>query len=319
MADHRDPRYNLALKSISRVRKFVLIFSSGALNMISTDAQSFHSEISALNYTNVDYHPYWSQISLYEPPPVPNDGGDGGNIIYVPTTVWSSGGASTASCSNAPCTLVIPPSPLHSTSTITWPALTTTLLVSKGGVISTTTTTITIAPFTITAIPFWPVTVYPTDPASATFSPVQSVMPPSFVITLPGSIATFPPTPFPVYSSGTPVSSLSSSTSTGAYASLFFPTSHGVTVQPQPTISISLPTPTPIVKTIPATTTTFSSTAITYPPSTTTSTPVVGILTYTSAKPTSTCSGPFCGWYFCEIFGTNTSSYFFSRRLQIGH
>ena len=58
MPDRRDPRYNLALKSISRVRKFVLIFSSGALNVISTDAQSFHSETSALNYTNVDYHPY---------------------------------------------------------------------------------------------------------------------------------------------------------------------------------------------------------------------------------------------------------------------
>ena len=41
MPDRRDPRYNLALKSISRVRKFVLIFSSGALNVISTELKAF--------------------------------------------------------------------------------------------------------------------------------------------------------------------------------------------------------------------------------------------------------------------------------------
>lgn len=37
------------------------LITIGALNMINSDAGDSHTEISALDYTNVDYHPYWSQ------------------------------------------------------------------------------------------------------------------------------------------------------------------------------------------------------------------------------------------------------------------
>ncbi|KAK4141196.1 pectate lyase superfamily protein-domain-containing protein [Dichotomopilus funicola] len=262
------------------------LITIGALKMISSDAGDAHTDISALDYTNVDYHPYWSQVSLFEPPSVPDDGGEGGNVIYVPTTIWAPGGAATASCI-PPCTLVLPPSLLGSTTTISWPPLVTTLLSSAaGGTIRTITTTISIPAITTTAIDWWPVTVKSGDPTTAVITPVQSVKPPPTHITLPPNVATAPPTPIPEYSNGSPVSSSSSTTTT--ILPIFFPTSHPVTIQPQPTVSVSLPTKEPVTTTLPPSTTTFGSSTITYPPVTTTKSDTGPVVTYTSAKPAST-------------------------------
>ncbi|KAH8648707.1 pectate lyase superfamily protein-domain-containing protein [Xylariales sp. PMI_506] len=275
------------------------LITIGALNMISSDAGDAHTEISALNYTNVDYHPFWSQLSLFEPLDVPDDGGDGGNLIYVPTTVWSPGGGATASCI-PPCTLVLPPSQLGLTTTISWPPLVTTLLSSAaGGVIQTITTTIPIPAITTTAIDWWPVTVNLGDPTSAVISAVQSVVPSPVQIVLPPNVATAPPSQIPVYSNGVPVSS---SSSTAIILPIFFPTSHPVSIQPQPTVSVSLPPRSPVTTTLPATTTTFGSSTITIPPMTTTEDDTGPLITFTSAKPTSTCSIG-CGTYDCRVFG----------------
>lgn len=72
------------------------------------------------------------------------------------------------------------------------------------------TTTITVAPFTINEIPFWPITVAKTG-GNAYLSPMQSIAPPTFGLTLPQSEATFP------------------------IIVISFDNSHVVTVVPQPT------------------------------------------------------------------------------------
>ncbi|UKZ74106.1 hypothetical protein TrVFT333_001763 [Trichoderma virens FT-333] len=282
------------------------LITIGSLNMISSDANDAHTEISALDYTNVNYHPFWSQLSLFEPLDVPDDGGDGGNLIYVPTTIWApggggGGGGATASCI-PPCTLVLPPSQIGSTTTISWPKLTTTLLSqAAGGGIVTITTTISIPAVTTTAIDWWPITVNSGDPTSAVISVVQSVMPPPLQITLPSGVAVAPPSHIPVYSNGIPVSSSSSTTTT--IVPIFFPTPHPVTIQPQPTVVVTLPTESPSTVTLPPSTTTFGTSTITYPPVTTTKSDTGPVITYTSAKPTSTCHGSGCGTYDCHLFG----------------
>lgn len=168
-------------------------------------------------------------------------GGGSEGVIYLPPSIWSSG-PDTFGC-DGDCTFILPPSPLPTPEVISWPPLTTTLLSSSAGAIYTKTTTISIAPFTITEIQFWSVTVTVGDPTVATFVPEQSVMPPGFILTLPGTEATFPPTPFPLYSDFQPVST-ASPTSTTTPVPFFFATSYGVSIQPQPTILISTPSPT---------------------------------------------------------------------------
>lgn len=56
----------------------------------------------------------------------------------------------------------------------------------------TKTTTISIAPFEISEIPFWPITVTSSGQGAAYFSPTQSIAPPSTLLTLAGTEATFP-------------------------------------------------------------------------------------------------------------------------------
>ncbi|KAL2141294.1 hypothetical protein VTI28DRAFT_2528 [Corynascus sepedonium] len=280
------------------------LITIGAQTMISSDAGGEHTEISALDYTSVDYHPLWSQLSLYEPPAVPDDGGgdggNGGDLVYVPTTIWVPGSGATAACI-PPCTLVLPPSQLGFTTTISWPPLVTTLLSSaEGGAIQTITTTISIPAITTTAIEWWPVTVNVGDPTSAIVRPVQSVKPPGFRITLPPNVATVPPTQIPEYSNGVPISSESSSTAT--ILPVFFPTLHPVSIQPQPTISVKLPTKDPVTTTFPPSTTTIDDVTITIPPVTTTQSDTGPVITYTSDKPSSTCSVG-CGSYDCGLFG----------------
>ncbi|GAB1315520.1 hypothetical protein MFIFM68171_05730 [Madurella fahalii] len=273
------------------------LITIGALKMISSDAAGAHSDISALDYTSVNRHPFWSQLSLFQPPDVPDNGGGGGggnNLIYVATSIWAPGGGATASCI-PPCTLVLPPSQIGSTTTISWPPLTTTLLSSAaGGGIETITTTISIPAITTTAIDWWPVTVHSGDPSNAVLAPVQSVKPPPVHVSLPANVATVPPSHIPEYSDGRPVSS-SSSTTTTTNIPVFLPTLHTATIQPQPTVSVSLSTKKPITTTLPGSTTTFGSSTITVPPITTTESDSGPLLTFTSARPTSTCRGDGCG------------------------
>ncbi|KAJ5542582.1 glycoside hydrolase [Penicillium sp. DV-2018c] len=110
---------------------------------------------------------------------------------YVTPDIWKSDSPE-LSC-QAPCTFILPPFPLPTPAVVTWPPVTTSLLVSVDGGVSTTTTTIPVPDFQISAIPLWPVTIA-NNKTTGVMSPVQSITPPSIVITLPGSVAPFPPT-----------------------------------------------------------------------------------------------------------------------------
>jgi hypothetical protein len=202
--------------------------------------------------------------------------GDGG-VIYLPPSIWDPSSDPVGCNGNAECTFIIPPSPLPAPVTVSWPPLTTTLLSSSGGSIGTKTTVISVPPFTITEIIYWSIVVTSGDPAVATFIPEQSIMPPGFVITLPGTEATFPPSQYPSYSNFLPVASSTSSSTT--LVPLFYSSSHGVSIQPMPTISIN--TPTPSGTTTPVTKITYSSSA-------------------SSSQATCTSN---CGTHDCGIFG----------------
>jgi hypothetical protein len=136
----------------------------------------------------------------------------GSGEVYVLPDIWSSDNPEIA-C-QFPCTFVLPPYPLSTTSTVTWPDYITSFLVSASGTVSTTTTTIPVTPFPVTSVPFWPVTVVSNNNTSGVLIPEPSVAPPSFVIDLPGSV-----TPFPVTSTNYTVIAMgqtASGTTTGS-------------------------------------------------------------------------------------------------------
>ncbi|KAH8803723.1 glycoside hydrolase superfamily [Xylogone sp. PMI_703] len=110
------------------------------------------------------------------------------DVVYVPPDIWNDPAPSVA-C-EPPCTLILPPFPLGTTSIISPRPLTTSILSSSGGRIFTVPTVIPIAPFTISEVPLWPVTV--STAASGQIIPVQSIMPPSFTISLPGTETLMP-------------------------------------------------------------------------------------------------------------------------------
>ena len=89
---------------------------------------------------------------------------------------------------------MLPPYPLETPVTITWPPYKTTLLSSSDGSIYTKTTTFQFPPFAISEIPLWAETIAISDDITAYFSPMQSITPPSMVIGLPGTEAPFPVT-----------------------------------------------------------------------------------------------------------------------------
>ncbi|KAH8653610.1 hypothetical protein BX600DRAFT_526827, partial [Xylariales sp. PMI_506] len=149
---------------------------------------------------------------------VPDDGGgEGAGDVYVGPDLWTNATQSIG-CA-PPCTFILPPYQLPDPTVIDdWPPITTSLAVSADGTTSTVTTTITVDPFTVTAIPWWAITVVTIDQTIATFYPEQSVAPPEVVIGLPGSMNTFP------LSSTNYTSLLYSSTSTvGAVSSVSTP------------------------------------------------------------------------------------------------
>jgi hypothetical protein len=120
----------------------------------------------------------------------PNGGNGGAGDIYIPPSLWTNSTQSIA-CA-PPCTFVLPPYPLSTPTVITWPPYVTSVASSSGGKTYTKTTTIPIPVVTVTAITWWAITAVPNDPAMSIFSPEQSIMPPSLVLTLPATEATFP-------------------------------------------------------------------------------------------------------------------------------
>ncbi|KAK3321874.1 hypothetical protein B0H66DRAFT_638391 [Apodospora peruviana] len=115
----------------------------------------------------------------------PGSDGSTGNsgVVYFPPSIWSNPAASPVKCM-PPCTIVLPPSPIQPT-VVNWPHITTGITVSGGG---TSTTTITVPPFTVSSVSFWPVTIASGAASSAVITAKQSVLPPSpVVISLPGS------------------------------------------------------------------------------------------------------------------------------------
>lgn len=239
----------------------------GAVNMVNELSDQAIAELPAAPNINAVAYPWWTLISVIVPVAVDDGASNNGSDVTIDPWIWSST-APVVGC-QPPCTLIIPPYPLSTRSTITWPTLTTTVLSSSKGVIVTITTTIKIPKVTITAISFWPITVGLDDPPTATFSPVQSIQPPSTVITFSSNVITFSPSQYP--QNGVPTSS---TTSSSTLVPAFFTTKHPVTVQPMPTISITSPPP--------------------YVPQ----------VTYSSGKPHPTCSHALgCGSNNCGLFG----------------
>ncbi|KAJ5111485.1 hypothetical protein N7532_002020 [Penicillium argentinense] len=113
----------------------------------------------------------------------------GSGKVYLSPDIWDDDSPE-VSCV-APCTLILPPLPMEGSQTVTWPALTTPVLVSKDGSIVTSTTTISIPAFGVGSIPFWPVTIA-SNKTSGALVPVQSITPPSHVIVFPGSVTPLP-------------------------------------------------------------------------------------------------------------------------------
>lgn len=211
--------------------------------------------------------------------------GSYGGVIYLPPSIWSTGGPANIGC-NQDCTFIFPPSSLPAPETITWPSLTTSLLSLSGGNIYTKATVLSVPVFTITQITYWSVTIAAGDPIVGTFTPVQSIMPLGFTLELPGTEATFPPSHAPSYSNYQPVAASSSS---ALPIPFFFPTSYGVTIQPQPTISINTPTSS----------------------GSTTHTPLIVVYSSTSGTPPQQTCTSGCGSHNCGLLGCGGGCGFF--------
>lgn len=121
----------------------------------------------------------------------PDDDGsnEGEKDIYIGPDLWTNVAVSVA-C-NAPCTLILPPRPLETPTTITWPPHTISILSSSDGSIYTRKATFKFPPFAFTGISFWAETIA-SDDMTAYFNPIQSIAPPSMVVGLSGTEAPFP-------------------------------------------------------------------------------------------------------------------------------
>ncbi|RHZ51677.1 glycoside hydrolase family 18 protein [Aspergillus thermomutatus] len=135
-----------------------------------------------------------------------------GGEIYIGPSLWTNDTQEVACV--PPCTFILPPYPLSTTSVVTWPAFTTSVLVSQeDGTIISKETVISIDPFTITEVPFWAVTAVETNTVPATIEPEQSVMPPRMTFVLPGTENLFPVTQAASTTAATPTSTIAGSTS----------------------------------------------------------------------------------------------------------
>lgn len=169
--------------------------------------------------------------------------GGGGQVVYIDPLIWGEPNP-VINC-EPPCTFILPPLPLSTTSTVVFPLYTTSLEVASTGADgtltrSTQTTTLTIPPVIISQVPAWEYTVTDTDSAtsvSKTFYPTSSILPPPFTITdepNPTVTRTITPPPFPysfVAPSEEPTGTSSPTSSTTAIAGGPFPI---VTYRPGP-------------------------------------------------------------------------------------
>ncbi|KAH6949099.1 family 3 carbohydrate esterase, partial [Fusarium avenaceum] len=138
------------------------------------------------------------------------DGGDGdnGDVIYIDPAIWSSS-RPTAGC-QPPCTLVLPPWPLSSKTTINFPVLTETIRETwpetTDGIIKYRTTTITVRitlpPLTTSKLAVSNIVL--TVPTSKSVPVRGSVIPPPITLTEPthGITYTYNPGPFPTGTGG---------------------------------------------------------------------------------------------------------------------
>lgn len=149
--------------------------------------------------------------------------------VYVPPSVW--GGSNPEVQCIPPCTIILPPFPLGSTTTITFPSMVTSVWTSSSGSTGTKTTLVPVPPLTIDGIPWWPVNIPTTATDPFSFYPLQSFMPPATTISLGPDEVPFSPVPS---GSATP-------------APVFPGTSSVVTVQPQATSSVSIDASVPSV------------------------------------------------------------------------
>ncbi|KAM0342058.1 hypothetical protein ACHAPU_009786 [Fusarium lateritium] len=216
-------------------------------------------------------------------PPVPgagNNGGSGGDggsgggggdgesdgLVLVPPFVWQDPHP-TVGCV-PPCTLVWPPLGISPT-TMTWPPVTTSIWSIVGGVATTVTTVITVNPFVVSKVPFWPIVISSSDPTKAVLTPKQSILPPYITMPLDSDQATLKTT--------------TSGSTTTILPPSWPPARHTGTFQPLPTESVTVP-----------------SGPTTNP--TTTATSGYHTVSYTRTHPTTTCTAD-CGEYDCSFFG----------------
>jgi hypothetical protein len=163
-------------------------------------------------------------------------GGDGGGSgdFFVDPGVWVDP-QPTVGC-YPPCTLHFPPIYMPTPFTVSWPPYPSAVYSSSSGITKTITTVISIPPFVISSMSFWPVTINSNDPVSGVITPIQSVVPPATVISFPSNVAPIGIT----QTSGAATSQASSVVWT--FVSLP-PTWGGglVTIQPMPTVSVVIP------------------------------------------------------------------------------
>ncbi|KAL4938741.1 hypothetical protein BDV06DRAFT_231555 [Aspergillus oleicola] len=205
-----------------------------------------------------------------------DDGSHGGeNDIYIGLDLWTNDTAEVA-C-NPPCTLILPPFPLSTPVIISWPEYVKSIASSSAGAIYTKMIMISIEPFELTKILFWPITVAGSAQYQALFSPTQSIAPPTTKIVVGPTLATFPlyhtdysanmnstltiltstssvSTPIAVQTGINPAVGSDCSglwideyyctgsfmlfpTTTGTLAPVFFGQSHKITIAPQPTVT----------------------------------------------------------------------------------
>ncbi|KAI8625119.1 hypothetical protein F5Y19DRAFT_277848 [Xylariaceae sp. FL1651] len=171
-----------------------------------------------------------------------NSGGQGegsDSIVYIDPSIWKDP-EPIINC-EPPCTFILPPLPLATPSTVTFPPYTTSLEVawstSGSWTRITETTTLNIPPLVISSIPVWEYTVTDTDTATtvlSTFYVTESIRPPPFTITdnpnplsskgvtHPPVTRTITPPPYP-YSFTRPTTSSSSKSSSTTAAAAVFP------------------------------------------------------------------------------------------------
>ncbi|PVH70347.1 glycoside hydrolase family 55 protein [Cadophora sp. DSE1049] len=115
-----DPRTcQKSLISLKNNGKNILFMNLIGAKYIATSSSG---EISAEENESSSGHPKWTHLAALQ---ISGDGKTDDEVVFIDPTVWVQQGP-TVTC-NPPCTLVIPPSSLKSSSTITFPSLVTTL------------------------------------------------------------------------------------------------------------------------------------------------------------------------------------------------